>query len=205
MIRIYGGWPTRAFRAIWAAEELELTYEVRPVNLMRRHEDVEFIRVNPAGFLPVLQDGEVTMVESVAMIEYLAAKYDRGDLAPGKDDPDFAGYLQFLHLGEASLSAYLNIAVASRFFAPEGERNNYGVEIAKQMFFARLALVARRLAGSDYLAAGRFTAADISVGYALDMAERLSLADRFGPDIQAYRARLAARPAYQAADARSRV
>jgi len=200
MITIYGVTPTRSFRPIWALEELGLEYQVRPVDLRKRMEDAEFIAINPAGFLPAMRDGEVTMVDSVAMLEYIAARYDRGFvLAPRADDAAFPLYQQFLHLGESGLSAYLNIVVASRFLAPEGEKENFGTRAAERMFFSRLALVSRRLAQAPMMAGDKFTAADISVIYALGMAERLGLADKFGPEIADYRKRMEARPAFKRA------
>jgi glutathione S-transferase len=199
MITVYGGWPTRAFRVVWALEELGLSYQLRPVDLRKRQEDEEFLKVNPAGFLPVLDDNGVVMVESIAILEYLVAKYDGTGLAPAANDRRFPMYQQFLHLGEAGLSAYLNVVVGSRFFAPETERENWGAKIAERMFFSRLALVSKRLSTVPMMAGGEFSAADISVTYALEMADRLGLADRFGPEIQDYRARVSSRPAYRRA------
>jgi glutathione S-transferase len=173
---------------------------VHPVDLRQRRDNAEFMAINPAGFLPALQDGDVTMVDSIAMLEYIVARYDNsGKLAPRPADPHFALYQQFLHLGESGLAAYLNIIVASRFFAPEAEKQNFGTRIAEQMFFNRLSLVSRQLGAAPMLAGEAFTAADISVIYALGMAERLGLADRFGPEIADYRARMSARPAFQQA------
>ena len=200
MITIYGVTPTRSFRPIWALEELGMEYKVRPVDLRKRMEDAEFIAINPAGFLPALRDGDVAMVDSVAMLEYIAARYDRDrKLAPRPEDPSFALYQQFLHIGESGLAAYLNIVVASRFLAPEGEKENFGTSAAERMFFSRLALVSRHLAQAPMMAGENFTAADISVIYALGMAERLGLADKFGPEIADYRKRMEARPAYRRA------
>ena len=200
MITVYGTSPTRSFRVIWALEELGLPYRVHPVDLRQRRDDAEFMAVNPAGFLPALQDGDVAMVDSIAMLEYLIARYDDGGkLAPKPADPRFALYQQFLHLGESGLAAYLNIIVASRFFAPEAEKQNFGARIAEQMFFNRLSLVTRQLGTAPMLAGDDFTAADISVIYALGMAERLGLADKFGPEIVDYRGRMSSRPAFQVA------
>ena len=143
------------------------------------------------------------MVESIAILEYLIAKYDRGILAPAAGDPDFPMYQQFLHLGEAGLASFLNIVVASRFFAPESERQNWGAQIAERLFFGRLTLVSRRLSAASMMAGDRFSAADISVTYALDLADRLGLAGRFDPDVIAYRERMSLRAAYKAADAKA--
>lgn len=199
MIKVYGGWPTRAFRVAWALEELGLDYQIRPVDLRKRQEDEEFLKLNPAGFLPVLDDDGVVILDSIAILEYLIARYDSGKLAPAGSDPRFPVYQQFLHLGESGLAAYLNIVVGCRFFAPENERQNWGTRVAERMFFGRLELVSKRLCVSPMLAGEAFSAADISVGYALDLAERLGLAERFGPEVQAYRARIASRPAYRTA------
>jgi glutathione S-transferase len=200
MITVYGTAPTRSFRVIWALEELGLPYRVHPVDLRQRRDDAEFMAINPAGFLPAFRDGDVTMVDSIAMLEYLVARYDGdGKLAPKPAEPRFPLYQQFLHLGESGLAAYLNIVVASRFFAPEAEKQNFGVRIAEQMFVNRLSLVTRQLGQAPMMAGDTFTAADISVIYALGMAERLGLAEKFGPEIVDYRGRMAGRPAFQRA------
>ncbi|MBV8978465.1 MAG: glutathione S-transferase family protein [Alphaproteobacteria bacterium] len=200
MITIYGVEPTRSFRPIWALEELGIPYTVRPVDLRKRMEDSEFIAVNPAGFLPAMRDGSVGMVDSIAMLEYIVARHDKEHkLAPAADDDAFALYQQFLHLGESGLAAYLNIVVACRFLAPAEEKENFGTRAAERMFFSRLSLVSRQLARAPMMAGEGFTAADISVIYALGMAERLGLADKFGPEIAEYRERMAARPAYRRA------
>ena len=199
MITVYGAFPTRSFRVMWALEELGKDYELRPVDLRKRMEDAEFIAINPSGFLPALKDGDVTMVNSVAMLEYINARYGNGKLAPAAADAAFPLYQQFLHLGESGLAAYLNVIVASRLLAPEAEKQNFGASAAERMFFNRLQLVSRQLGHAPMMAGAMFTAADISVIYALGMAERLGLADKFGPEIADYRSRMAARPAFQRA------
>ena len=204
MITIYGGWPTRSVRVIWLCEEMGLAYRVRPVNIMKRQEDAEFLAVNPAGFLPAVEDGGVKMVESVAIIEYLTARHGPTDLAPGPGQAEFPAYQQFLHLGEAGLAAYLNVVVASRFMAPEAERDNWGAQASRKLFLGRLDLVSRRLAESQHLAGESFTAADISVIYALELGARVGLAESYGEPVKAYMARMAERPAYQRADVAAR-
>jgi glutathione S-transferase len=64
---------------------------------------VEFLAVNPTGFIPAIQDGNVTMVESIAIMEYLVARYGPTPFAPTPHHPAFPAYQQFLHLGEAGL------------------------------------------------------------------------------------------------------
>ena len=203
MIKIYGAFPARSFRVMWALEELGRDYELRPVDLRNRMADAEFMAINPSGFLPAMTDGDVTMVDSIAMLEYLAARYDdKGVLAPAANDKCFPDYQQFLHIGESGLAAFLNVIVGSRFMAPENEKDNFGARMAERMFENRLALVARQLGQAPMMAGDRFSAADISVIYALGMADRLGLGGKFAPEIADYRARMAARPAYQRAHAK---
>ena len=199
MITVFGGWPSRSQRVLWLLEELGTPYLFHPVDLRSRQSDQEFMSANAAGFLPAIADGDVRLCESVAIMEYLIARHGPTPLAPAPSVAAFASYQQFLHLGEAGLAAYLNIVVASRFFAPEAERRNWGAETAVGMFFNRLALVATRLATGAYLAGEDFTAADISVCYALELGERLGLAERYDPHVTAYMSGLAERDAYQRA------
>jgi glutathione S-transferase len=199
MITVYGGWPTRSFRVLWLLEEMGVPYELHGVDIRNSAADAEFQAINPAGFLPALRDGDEAMVESVAIMEYLIARHGPTELAPSPADQSFAAYQQFLHLGEAGLSAYLNIVVASRFFAPEPERDNWGARTAVRMFLNRLTLVSGRLEGSPHLAGEAFTAADISVIYALEMGARVGIADQYPPAVSAYMQRLSGRDAYQRA------
>ncbi|HUD29567.1 MAG TPA: glutathione S-transferase family protein [Novosphingobium sp.] len=197
MITVYG--EGRGFRVVWLLEEMGLPYRLRPVDMLAGVEnDPEFLEINPAGFIPAIVDGDVTMVESIAIMEYLMARYGPTPLAPAPGDPAFAMYQQFLHLGEAGLAAPLFITVVSQILAPEDERDNWGGRKGRQVFESRLALVDRQLARSPYLAGDSFTAADISVTYALQFAQRTGTAT-IGDEARAYVARTTARDAYRRA------
>ena len=134
MITVYGAFPTRSLRVIWALEELELEYALHPVDLRNRMNDAEFLGINPAGFLPAMQDGDIAMVDSIAILEYLIARYDNGQLAPAPGDASFPDYQQFLHLGESGMAAFLNVVVGSKFMAPDAEKDNFGARMAQRMF-----------------------------------------------------------------------
>jgi glutathione S-transferase len=198
MITVFGGGTSRSLRVTWLMEEMGLPYYLRPVHLLSDGEDAEFLAVNPAGFIPVMQDGDVTMVESVAIMEYLMARYGPTPLMPGPHDPTFPAYQQFLHLGEAGLAASTYFVIGARIFAPEAERQNWSAGQALRVFESRLGLVTRQLARSPYLAGETFTAADISVTYALELARRYG---GFAPGEaeQAYLARTTVRDAYKRA------
>ena len=197
MITVFG--EGRGFRVVWLLEEMGLPYRLRPVDLLADVEDdAEFMAINPAGFIPAIQDGDVTMVESIAIMEYLMARYGPTALAPDPHDSDFPAYQQFLHLGEAGLAASMYFVVVSRNLAPEAERRNWGARKALEVFETRQGLVTRQLARSPYLAGERFTAADISVTYALEFAVRAG-GVVLGEAERAYVARTSGRDAYKRA------
>jgi len=138
------------------------------------------------------------MVESIAIMEYLMARYGPTPLAPAPNDPTFPSYQQFLHLGEAGLAASIYFVNGARNLAPEAERHNWSAAQALDVFETRLGLVTRQLARSPYLAGEAFTAADISVTYALELAQR-AVGFTLGEAEQAYVARTSGREAYKRA------
>jgi glutathione S-transferase len=198
VITIWGGQTSRSIRVVWLAEEMGLAYRVRQVDMLAAEPDREFLALNPAGYIPVLQDGDVTMVESIGMLQYLMGRYGPTPLQPAPEDPDFPRYQQFLHLGEAGLATLLMIPVVSGFLAPEGERNNWGAGQARQWVEGRLKLVRRQLAQAPYMAGERFTAADISVTYGL-LLGRNHAGVTLGEAEEAYLARTTGRDAYKRA------
>lgn len=200
MITVYG--EGRGFRVVWLLEEMGLPYRLRWVDLLAGVEnDPEFLAINPGGFIPAMQDdGGVTMVESIAIMEYLMARHGPTPLAPAPHDPAFPAYQQFLHLGEAGLAMPIFYIGNARWRAPEPEKNNWTARHAMQTFESRLGLVTRQLAHSPYLAGDHFTAADISVTYALQLAQRFAGVE-LGAAEQAYIARTSGRDGYQRARA----
>ncbi len=197
MITVFG--EGRGFRVVWLLEEMGLPYRLRDVDLLVGVEnDPEFLAINPAGFIPALQDGEVILVESIAIMEYLLARYGPSPLAPDAWDAAFPAYQQFLHLGEAGLAASIYFVSGARRMAPEAERDNFSARQALGVFTTRMGLVTRQLERAPYLAGEAFTAADISVGYALEMARKNAELE-LGDVAWAYLARLRERDGYQRA------
>lgn len=202
MITVFG--EGRGFRIVWLLEEMGLPYRLRPVDLIAGVEnDPEYLAINPAGFIPAIRDGDVTMVESIAIMEYLIARYgheskSEAPLAPAPHDPAFALYQQFLHLGEAGLATAMFYCVITKNLAPVAERDNWTAREALEQFKSRLGLVTRQLGRSPYLAGDRFTAADISVTYALEFAHRTGCFT-LGAAEKAYVARTSGREAYKRA------
>ncbi|HEX2559539.1 glutathione S-transferase family protein [Phenylobacterium sp.] len=195
-MKIFHAPRSRSLRVLWAAEELGAPYETAAASFARP--DPEFLEANPAGTLPAMVDGDVVMTESVAIMQYLGAKHGPTPLVVEPGDPRYPDYLQFMMFGEASLAAPLNAVVGTKFMAPEDQKDNFTVNIIKRSFHRRLPLVERQLKRGDYMAGNEFTLADISVGYALGLADMLELGDVAEP-IKAYAQRLTSRPAYQRA------
>lgn len=202
MITVFGGQTSRSLRVVWLMEEMGLPYTLRQVDMLAPVRDPEFLAINPADFIPAIRDGGVTMVESIAIMEYLMARYGPTPLAPAPTDPCFPAYQQFLHMGEAGIATLLMPVVVSNFMAPEAERRNWGADWSLSVAKKRLRLVADRLARSPYLAGDAFTAADISVTYALDFAGNHA-GVALGDAEQAFLARTKGRDAFKRAMERS--
>jgi glutathione S-transferase len=199
MITVFGTPPTRAMRVIWMLEEMGLPYEVRPVAFEKRLSDAEFLEASPTGSFPGIHDGDVRMMESCAILEYLGAKYGPTPLVPKPSDASYPAYIAYLHFGEASLSAPLNVAIATRFFAPDDQKENWGARFAIDSFVRKSVALLGPLERCPYIAGDTFTAADISCGFAVGIARFLGVEDRLDPKLREYLGRLAQRPAFQRA------
>jgi glutathione S-transferase len=197
VIELYHCPDARSFRALWALEELGLPYKLHILPFPPRIEQPEYLQVNPLGTIPFLVDGDSQMSESAAIVQYLATRYGPSDLAVPVDDPAYAAWLNWLHFGEATLTFPQTLVLRYRTFEPG--RAEVAADDYARWFLSRLKHVDRALANGDWLCAGRFTAADISVGYALLLANHLKLLEAAPPAVQAYWKRLKERPAFQAA------
>jgi glutathione S-transferase len=186
----------RSFRPLWMLEELGLPYELKMLPFPPRQLERSFLEVNPLGTVPAFSDGGPMMTESAAICQYLAARYSPAALNVDVDEPAFGSYLNYLHFGEATLTFPQTLVLRyGRFESADRLQPQVAEDYAK-WFLARLRNLEPLLAQQDYLCAGRFTAADVSVGYALFLAQFLGLTERFTPAVLAYWERLRARPAF---------
>lgn len=200
MVTLYHCHDARSFRALWALEELGVPYELKLLPFPPRLLSPSYLEINPLGTIPFFVDGQTQMTESAAIVQYLATKHG-GPLAVAPDDPAYGDWLNWLHRGEATLTFPQTLVLRYTRLEPKERRNPQVAEDYARWFMARLRSVDAALANGDYLCAGRFTAADISVGYALLLARTLGLDERFSPAINAYWERLAGREAFQRAKA----
>lgn len=199
MIELWHCPDARSFRPLWALEELGLAYELHLLPFPPRVRSPEYLQVNPLGTIPAMRDAETFMTESAAIVQYLVTRYGPTELAVAADEPGYGAWLNWLHFGEATLTFPQTLVLRYRRFEP-GKAEVVADDYA-QWFLSRLRHVDRALQHGDWLCAGRFTAADISVGYALLLARQLGLDAKFSPALQAYWERLKARPGFQAAKA----
>ncbi|MES2322642.1 MAG: glutathione S-transferase family protein [Pseudomonadota bacterium] len=195
MISLYHCVAARSFRPLWALEELGLPYQLKMLAFPPRVSDKAYLQVNPLGTVPAFFDGEVKMTESAAICHYLGATNGPSPLVVNPGEPDFGAYLNWLHFGESTLTFPQTIILRySRFETPE-RRLPQAAEDYRRWFLGRL----RTLAPDGFMCAGRFTMADISVGYALLLAEYLGLEPDFPEPLRHYLQRLKARDGFQRA------
>ena len=198
MIELYHCPDARSFRALWALEELGLPYELHLLPFPPRAKAPEYLQVNPLGTIPALIDGPTLMTESAAIVQYLAVRHAPNALNVAADDPAYGAWLNWLYFGEATLTFPQTLVLRYRTLEP-GRAEQVADDYAR-WFLSRLKHVDRALAGGgEWLCAGRFTGADISVGYALLLANHLKLLADVPPAVATYWERLKARPAFQAA------
>jgi len=186
----------RSFRPLWALEEIGVPYELKMLPFPPRVLAHAFKEVNPLGTIPLLEDGALLMTESAAICQYLAARHSPGVLDVAPHEADFGRYLNFVHFGEATLTFPQTLVLRYTHLEPPERRQPQIVDDYARWFHARLRTLAPLLAAQPFLCAGRFTAADISVGYALMLAELIDLNERFAPSIADYWSRLRERDGF---------
>lgn len=199
-MKLYHAPGTRSVRIVWLLEELGLPYELELHKLgdpgMR---SPEYLKVHPMGRVPALEDGDVTIYESGAIVQYLIGKHSDGKMAPGPDSPHYADYLQWLHYAEGMIMPPVNIIVVETILLPPERMNQTNVDRAKKLLARMLTAVESRMEGREFIA-GEFSGADIMTGHACTIAtRRLGGNDLELPNVAAYVERLNARPAFKKA------
>ncbi len=194
-ITLYHCRDARSFRALWALEELGLPFRLELMPFPPRARVEGYRDINPLGTVPALVvDGEL-LTESSAIPHYLATRFGPSDLAVAPDEPGYGAYLNFLFMGEATLTFPQTIHLRYTRLEPPERRVAQAAEDYAQWFGSRLRN-AEALMQGEHVAAGRFTMADISVGYAVMLAQSIGLEDQVTPGMAAYLDRLSQRAAF---------
>ncbi len=201
MIQIHHLNESRSRRITWMLEELGEPYEV--VHYQRdpqtRLAPPALMAIHPLGKAPVLCDGSLVLVESGAIIEYLARRYGKGQFAPAIDSPDYHRYMQFLHYGEGSamLPLMLKLYVGRLGEAGAPLQPRIASEIRNHLGYLN-----HEITGRNYFVGNTLSGADVQLSFVAQVAIRGPGREAF-PELARFVDSIEARPAYQRAVAKN--
>lgn len=192
MYKLIGGKKSRAFRVLWALEEMGLEYELNPV--APRSDEIRAL--NPAGKIPALLDGDEVLLDSVAIIQYLADKHGKltfpaGTIKRAKQD-------SFTQFACDEMDGTLWTAARNSFILPEERRVPAIKDTLRWEFTHSMKTLARRLGDNTYLMGETFTVADIITAHCGTWGRGAGF-DISEPVVNAYIDRAISRPAYKRA------
>ncbi|KVE79480.1 glutathione S-transferase [Burkholderia cepacia] len=192
-MKLYGFAGTRSQRALWGLKELDADFEFVSVNLLQgEHKRPEFLRLNPAGKVPVLVDGDLVIPESAAIVLYLADKYPEKALLPV--DPALrAQAYRWVMFAVTELEQPLWRITRHSFLYPPEKRSPADIELASEDFRTMAAILDKHLEGREFIVGDTLTVADCVTAYLIDWAGECNLVESF-PQLRAYLERLYARP-----------
>jgi glutathione S-transferase len=192
-MKLYEFGPTRSIRVRWTLQELGADFEPIRVNLVAgEHRRPEFLKINPAGKIPVLVDGDRVLTESVAIVLYLAEKYSHKGLLPAglNERADVNRWLMF-----AATELEQPLWRISRHTAlyPEEQRLPGDVILASGEFKEMASVLEKHMQGRQFVAGDSVSVADFVMAYTLDWGNEYKLLDDC-PQLLAYMKRMYARP-----------
>lgn len=181
-------------RIVWLCEELEIDYELR---IWHRREDNmlapdEYKALHPIQTAPIITDGDFSLGESGAIVEYICGHYADWRLCPRADDPDFAQHLFWFHFANGTFmtNAMMQLALSQTTAELHPALGN---RVSRAW-----ALVEDQLGRTDYLGGRQLTSADVMMGFGLTtMRNFIPKALDEMPSTRAYLKRIAERPAYK--------
>jgi glutathione S-transferase len=192
-MKLNGFGPTRSLRALWGLKELDADFEFEVVNLAAgEHRQPEFLRLNPAGKVPVLVDGDLVIPESAAIVLYLAEKYPEKKLLPA-DLRTRAQVYRWVMFAMTELEPPLWRITRHTALLPEDKRLPQDVALAREDFTRMAAVFEQHMAGRSFIVGDAITAADCVTAYLIDWANEQGLLDG-KPNLQAYLERMYGRP-----------
>ncbi|MDH4032039.1 MAG: glutathione S-transferase [Chromatiales bacterium] len=212
MVTVHHLEDSRSQRVLWLLEELGVEYEIelykRDPRTMLGPDSLR--QIHPLGKSPVVEDGERSIAESGAIIEYLVGQYGNGRLIPAEGSDERLAYTYWLHYAEGSLmpmmllklifdrlahppmplvmrpaAALIALGVKGKFITPR---------LKDQLDF-----IEGELAKSTWFAGDKFTAADIQMSFPLEAAEARGAIGEDRPRIRQFVTRIHSRPAYKRA------
>jgi len=192
-MKLYGFGPTRSLRALWSLRELGVDFEFEAVNLIAGdHQRPDFLRLNPAGKVPVLVDGDLVISESAAIVLYLAEKYPEKKLLPS-DLGKRAQVYRWVMFAMTELEQPLWRITRHTALLPEDRRLPQDVALAREDFARMATVFEQHMAGRAFIVGEAITAADCVTAYLMDWANEQGLLEG-KPNLQAYLERMYDRP-----------
>lgn len=200
-MKLYHCRDSRSLRPLWALEEMGIPYELEELRFPPRVFQKEYLGINPLGTVPYFVDGDTRMTESVAICHYLVERYRRRDFGLAPEHPEYGSYLNWLYHADATLTFPQTLVLRYRFLEPPARQLPQAVDDYRAFFIGRLKLLDAHIATREWLCDGRFTIADICVGYALYLGSlpQIGAAASYSPQLRGYLERLMQRPAFQRA------
>ncbi len=197
MLKLHFAPNSRAGRIVWLLEELQLPYELNRMDFHPKDlKSDEHRQRHPLGRVPVLDDGDISIYESGAIVEYILERHKNGGLKPAVDAAEYPDYLQWFHYCEGMVMPPINTIVVQTILLPEDRRNPEVLGQAQRLVTKALAPVEESMGDKEYLI-GDFSGADIMLGHAMYMARRLGTLGDDMAKLQGYLDRIEARPAFQ--------
>jgi glutathione S-transferase len=189
---------SRSQRILWLLEELNLPYrlEIYQRDAKTNLAPPELRAIHPLGKSPVIEDGELVLAESGAIIEYLVERYGAGKLVPARGTPEHIRYLHWMHFAEGTIMLHL---VGRLYLTRVGEAAKAMQERVEVMIRDELALIEAELGRSEHIAGAQFSAADVQMLFPLEFAASAGLVSDRLTKLRSYVKRMQARPAYRRA------
>jgi len=196
MITLYHCERARSFRPLWMMEEMGLDYDLKMLPFPPRALAKDFLEINPLGTVPFFVDGSARMSESPAICHYLGTRYGPSVLIVDVAEESYGAFLNWMYFSDATLTFPQTLVLRYGKQEPEERRSPQVAADYAKWFHGRLRVVEAVTGDNEFLCAGRFTAADIAIGYALRLAGRVGIDGDFGPNVSAYWQRLQQRESY---------
>jgi glutathione S-transferase len=197
MIKVHHLNQSRSTRVLWMLEELGLDYEIvaHERDAKTRLAPPSLKAVHPLGKAPVLEDGELKIAESAAIIEYLIETYGQGQFRPASGTDDYWRYVHFLHFAESSAMLPLMLFMYTNRLGDAGKPLHERIFSEIDNHFSYLNA---ELEGRDFLAGDSLTGADVQNIQVLENPYAMGLLEQYA-NLKRYVEAMHARPAYQRA------
>ena len=202
MITIHHSPMSRSTRVVWFCEEIGLKYRLETVEMFSdAMQSPEYLKINPLGKVPAIEDDGFVLWETSAILQYLDAKYGGGQLMPPRDTQAGALAIQWLDFGENPLTVIMGEIAAHSGPLPEERRLPALVDRGREVAPQIVSVVERALGSEGWILGDNFSAADIMLVFGLMIADYLGYVNDDTPRVRAYLDRAMARPAFSRAAA----